>query len=230
MYTYIFPYFWRWNTIQIVFNFLSYNYILHTLYLKPYPCLFSSCRVFLSDFLTLTLSLLPTPGVFWISHMPSVKPLMRTPLPYFILLPTYGTMFSGGRWPLRKEEKPIKVQSGLWMVYRGSDVTGQNLCVRTSDGSQRRRRGLVSCIRSPTYTPEHTHRSIPWTTTAQKYTAIYVCVCLCVCLCSHPRGPVREALHLGEHQVSWFEVVSGFPRHSAASELSHRENFRDFKS
>lgn len=42
---------------------------------------------------TLTLGLLPTPGVFWISHMPSEKPLLRTPQPYFILFPTKGTMF-----------------------------------------------------------------------------------------------------------------------------------------
>lgn len=34
------------------------------------------------------LTLLPTPGVFWISHIPSAKPLMRTPLPYFSLFPT----------------------------------------------------------------------------------------------------------------------------------------------
>lgn len=51
----------------------------------------------------LTLSLLPRPGVFWISHMPSEKPLMRTPLPYFSLLPTYGATFSGVTEPLGRE-------------------------------------------------------------------------------------------------------------------------------
>lgn len=78
--------------------------------------------VLFSGFLILTLCLLPTPGVFWISHMPSAKPLMRTPPPYFILFPTYGTMFPGGRWPLRKEQKLITVQPELWTVNRGAET------------------------------------------------------------------------------------------------------------
>lgn len=52
---------------------------------------------------------------------------------------------------------------------------------------------------------------------------LYNYVCVYFCVCAHPSRPVREAFHLGEHQVSRFEVVPGFPRHPAASELDHRE-------
>ncbi len=61
---------------------------------------------------------------------------------------------------------------------------------------------------------------------SQKYTTVFVCVCVCVCVCTYPCRPVREALHLGEHQVSWFVVVSCFLGHPAASELDHSEGIK----
>lgn len=137
------------------------------------PFLFSRLQIkyFLWKFEPLTLGLLPTPGVFWISHIPSVKPLMRTPLlPYFTLLPTNGTMFFGGRWPLEGRDK-------VW-VQSGTDIITQKLCVLTFGGSRRRRRGRASCSRSLTYTPKQ-----EMSLELSKYTSTQPVICVSWCLC-----------------------------------------------
>lgn len=106
----------------------------------------SKCKASIIWHPRLTLSLLSIPGVFWISHMPSAKPLMRTPLPYFSLFPAYGTTFSGGTEPLGREETRLD-QRG-----RERDAA-DGWSIHTSGGSRRNRRGLASCSPPPTYRP-----------------------------------------------------------------------------
>lgn len=75
---------------------------------------------------------------------------------------------------------------------------------------------LVSVVRLKDL---NTHTQSGVTLTLPACARVCACPCVCVCARSHPRRPVGEALHLGEHQVSLFVLVSASPRHPAAAEL-----------
>lgn len=56
-----------------------------------------------------------------------------------------------------------------------------------------------------------------------KATVVQLGLSVCGLTGAYPGRPVREALHLGKHQVSWFEAVAVFPRHPAAEARSQGE-------
>lgn len=108
-----------------------------------------------------------------------------------------------------KEGEEIDQISCCWNIYHASDVTDQKVAgVRTSDECRRRKPGLASYIRSPTYRPEftHTHTQIFYERLQQQKCKLHQCSCVLTLA-----GQWGKPFILANTRSPGFRLSPGFP-------------------